>query len=440
MLVNLGEIINNLERNPRQQAKRSYTTAIPRLFHQYGGKGKFPFNETIRSGKNPYFNIIEDMGRAIDADTFIDAYAGSATCTFLAMLATKADGKTPLYDKFTINEKDYPIYCLLTITQRKETKWEPDISDLKRALLGLKHSKKNYDIATEVLANYYFAESIKSNELSGADDIYNLYKIIRKSEADAIRDISYDDYLDYKDAIFKNVKSFLSSREVVKSGKSTIDEEMDKFDNFFWAMQKIQNALEKGRSYSDLELAVCTFITHNMSRYGSQKGFAAEKDGDAKLETIFNQIDRVHEFLNRGTVTITNRDAADVISEFTLRDKQAVPRQVLFMDPPYLPTVRAQGAQDIYGSHEMGILDHSVGIFQKLELIGNVGWILCGKVDTDKQNPSTDEITDLIEQTHYKELNKQFIKREDIVGVNTTANSNKENTKKVQAELIWHAP
>lgn len=432
--------IFRLRRDSVQVAGRSYTHGIPRLFHQYGGKGKNTSKDSIAGEKNEYLNIIRDMGIALEADTFIDAYAGSATCTFLAMMATKENytqpapkrGRkpknsnpnpisqikktgTPLFRHFVINEKDYPIYCLFTIAQRKKDQGSPNIDDLKAALGKTQYCKYNYDSATMVLQHYYYAEAYKKAAELGQplNEVYN-----------------YDKY------------------------QSDTDRE---------------NALRKGSRYSDLELAVATFITHNMSRDGSQNGFNPVTNSsnnqnykkDLKFGSLIKyQLDDVHKFLNlelmdfdgvpdypdpkyyaaphQYSVTIKNEDAADIIDTVVMAPKKTQ-KAVLFLDPPYLPSVRAVNAQNTYGSTEQSIIDHKVSIFQKLEMEDSIGWIMCGKVDTQNSAVNAAAISNLLAKTDYKMLDKPYIAREDLVGTNTAASRSKTTSKK-QVELIWHNP
>lgn len=122
--------------------------------------------------------------------------------------------------------------------------------------------------------------------------------------------------------------------------------------------------------YSDLERAAMQYYLLTSSFNATGKSFASKRVSSAEeyrrrvnrfLEEVYDRMDGVK---------VLNVDALDLVEAFA-KDENAF----IFMDPPYLKSVRGKGADKVYGC-EMELSEH----IKMLKLIGNAKAkiMLCG--------------------------------------------------------------
>lgn len=97
-----------------------------------------------------------------------------------------------------------------------------------------------------------------------------------------------------------------------------------------------------------LEKAYMTYVLYNLSYNGEGKSYVA-KNEDGYYRSLERLLE-AHKHLEN--VRVSNKDGMDL-----LRKYGSNPKVVKYLDPPYHPATRAQGALDIY-QNEMNIQQH----------------------------------------------------------------------------------
>ncbi len=119
--------------------------------------------------------------------------------------------------------------------------------------------------------------------------------------------------------------------------------------------KKAQRRLDK--EFTDyIDQAVSEYIVRRMSRGGLKQAFAwsdrlrGGQPGDVNAwETMLEQLPLISERLQN--VSVLNEPFEDVFKVWDEEDA------LCYLDPPYLPTTRAEGSQELY-KHEMTVDDH----------------------------------------------------------------------------------
>lgn len=116
------------------------------------------------------------------------------------------------------------------------------------------------------------------------------------------------------------------------------------------------SALKKNEFGDYVDRAVNEFVVRRMSRGGMKKAFAwserlrGGQPGDVNAwETIIEQLPKIAERLK--DVVILREDFRKVTDVWDEEDT------LTYLDPPYLPDTRAEGARNVY-EHELSVEDH----------------------------------------------------------------------------------
>lgn len=121
-----------------------------------------------------------------------------------------------------------------------------------------------------------------------------------------------------------------------------IDVSREVFEKAHWNVKYIH------KDFTEVDRAINAYLEIALSYNGARKNFSSQALQLDLKKKVAGDFSRVYEKFQKENVQILNRDMLDVLMDLANEPEEMQRNTVLYLDPPYLPDLRAKGASKVY--------------------------------------------------------------------------------------------